>query len=85
MFWQNGQMKLFDDSDDLRSFLRTIETYDQFWERKEPDLHDAAMKAAFDEMIRDGHDPQSLLRCLKNEVVRDFCAESEARLPDRVH
>ena len=62
-----------------------METDEEFWDRKEPGLHDTAMRAAFDEMIRDEHDTQSLWRCWKNEVVRKFCAESEARLPDRVH
>lgn len=78
-------MLLFSDADELRAYLRTIKTYDEFWERKEPCLSDAAMKEFSDWHIRQGDDPDAILEALKCLAVEEFSAEFSARLPNRVH
>ena len=78
-------MATFSDTDKLRAFLRRIKTYDQFWDAKEPAFRDAQEKAVWDQLLKDGLDPDSVLRALKAGEVWAFVREREEREDHRLH
>jgi type I restriction-modification system DNA methylase subunit len=75
----------FKDTDELRAFLRTIKTYEQFWDAKEPTFSDVMAKRYFDWSIAQGDDPAEILIALKTCEVQQFSEEFEARQQDRLH
>lgn len=78
-------MATFSDTDELRAFLRRIKTYEEFWDAKEPEFHDAEEKAVWDQLLKDGFDPDSVLSALKAGEVWAFVREREERQDHRLH
>lgn len=78
-------MATFFDTDELRAFLKRIETYAAFWDAKEPTFSDAVEKAFWDERIRQGADPTVVLDALKAGEVWAFVREKEKREDHRLH
>lgn len=75
----------FEDTDELRTFLRTIKTYDQFWDAKEPEFGDVQWKQVMDLLIADGASPDDILIGLKGAVVTSYTEEREARKPENLN
>jgi hypothetical protein len=74
------------DTDELRAFLKTIATYDEWWSRKEPDFSDADEKAFWDAwIVRFSDDPQLVLEVLKQAEVRRFVREQTSRHPTNLN
>jgi hypothetical protein len=77
------------DTDELRDFLRTITSYDDFWRVKgerEPEYDDLAKKRFWDEVIRaEGRDPANILLALKQGEVQRFASEASARHPGNLN
>ena len=73
-------MSTFEDTDQLRAYLATLKTYEEFWEKKEPDLFDAREKAWWDQAIATwGDNPDDYLEPLKQTEVRRFVREQQMR------
>lgn len=75
----------FTDTDELRAYLKTIKTYDQFWDAKEPSFTDVYAKYVFDDMIAKGADPADMLLSLKVAEVQEFVVNFEARQPHKLN
>ena len=78
-------MATFSDTDELRTFLRRIKTYEEFWDAKEPAFYDVQEKTVWDQLLKDGFDPDSVLRALKAGEVWAFVREREEREDHRLH
>ncbi|PWE54996.1 hypothetical protein DEM27_16195 [Metarhizobium album] len=72
-------MKPYDSLDTLYEFLKSIESIDEFFERKEPHFNDAASKAIAIAMMEEGTTPEDMLGILKSEERQRFAAEQDMR------
>ena len=78
-------MATFTDTDELRAYLATITTYEDFWDAKEPAFHDVAVKTAWDALIAQGWSSSVALDALKAGEVWAFVREQDVRRADRLH
>ena len=84
----NCGMSVFKDTDELRIYLKTIKTYDEYWENKEPDFDDVLVKAVYDERMANNPElftEEGVLLSLKQYEVRRFVEEQKARAKENLH
>lgn len=62
----------FKDADELRAFLKTITTYEQYWGTEPSDYADALKEVLDDTIERDCADPNDILDGLKMARVEIF-------------
>jgi len=80
-------MPTFKDTDELRIYLKTFKTYDDFWAGKEPDFDDVFIKTVYDKRIKNDPDIDldAVLLALKQHEVRRFVEEQKARSDTHLH
>ena len=81
-------MATFKDTDELRIYLKTIKTYDEYWDKKEPDVDDVIVKAVYDERMANNPElftEEGVLLSLKQHEVRRFVEEQKARADKNLH